>query len=100
MKVRFTLHAKDCLKRIYEYHKEKGKGKYGRTFRSNIIRKSLKLKDFPTLGRVEDNLDKLGKDHRFLIEGDYKIIYRVEGLDVFITDIFDTRQDPDKMLPR
>jgi len=32
-----------------------------------------------------------------LIESHYKIIYRVTEEFIYITDIFDSRQDPDKM---
>lgn len=39
----------------------------------------------------------MGKEHRRIIEGHYKIIYRVEGQAIYITDIFDSRQDPNKM---
>lgn len=99
MKVRFTDQAKDCLKNIFENYKDKGASKYSRTIRGKIIRKSLQLKEFPSLGRIEENLEKMELGHRFLVEGDYKIIYIVIGSDIFITDIFDTRQDPNKMLP-
>lgn len=39
----------------------------------------------------------LGIEFRFLIEGNYKIIYRIEGSFIMINAIFDTRQDPDKL---
>jgi plasmid stabilization system protein ParE len=51
----------------------------------------------PYIGQQEEYLEHLGKDHRRLIEGNYKIIYRVQGEDIYITDIFDSRQDPSKM---
>jgi mRNA-degrading endonuclease RelE of RelBE toxin-antitoxin system len=35
--------------------------------------------------------------HRRLIVGNYKIIYLIEDDVVYISDIFDTRQDPKKM---
>jgi len=48
-------------------------------------------------GQVEPQLEHLGKEHRRLIEGHFKIIYRMEGNTVYVTDIFDSRQDPEKM---
>ncbi|MCF8361235.1 MAG: type II toxin-antitoxin system RelE/ParE family toxin [Prolixibacteraceae bacterium] len=51
----------------------------------------------PLLGQKEPFLEHLGLDHRHLIESHYKIIYRVNGDYIYITDIFDSRQDPDKM---
>ena len=51
----------------------------------------------PYSGQVEEYLDHLGLSHRRIVEGNFKIIYRVEGNEIFVTDIFDTRQDPQKM---
>ena len=48
-------------------------------------------------GQKEPYLEHLFLEHRRLIEGNYKIIYRVIGEYIYITDIFDSRQDPDKM---
>jgi toxin ParE1/3/4 len=51
----------------------------------------------PLLGQSEPLLGHLGLSHRRLIVGHYKIIYRVIGEYIYITDIFDSRQDPGKM---
>jgi len=48
-------------------------------------------------GQIEPTLEHLGLGHRRLIEGNFKIIYRVDGELVSVTDIFDSRMDPDKM---
>lgn len=57
----------------------------------------MKLKDFPEMGPIEDNLKHLNLQHRYLVQGNYKIIYRIKGKVIYVTDIFDTRQDPKKM---
>ncbi len=49
----------------------------------------------PFSGQREYLLEHL--DHRRLVEGHYKIIYRVVDEYIYITDIFDSRQDPAKM---
>jgi toxin ParE1/3/4 len=51
----------------------------------------------PLKGQKEPFLEHLGLGHRRLVESHYKIIYRVEGEHIYVTDIFDSRQDPDKM---
>jgi plasmid stabilization system protein ParE len=51
----------------------------------------------PLQGQKEPYLEHLGLDHRRLIESHYKIIYRVIGEYIYITDIFDSRQDPNQM---
>jgi hypothetical protein len=42
-------------------------------------------------------LMELGEGHRYLIESNYKIIYKEVPEGILITDVFDTRQDPTKI---
>ena len=65
--------------------------------RDRILDKADSLANSPWKGQQEEYLLHLEKDHRRVIEGYYKIIYRVEEPTIYITDIFDTRQDPSKM---
>ncbi len=51
----------------------------------------------PMKGQREEYLQHLHQDHRRLISDYIKIIYKVEDNTVFITDFFDSRQDPSKM---
>ncbi len=51
----------------------------------------------PLQGQKEPYLEHIGLGHRRIVESHYKIIYRVIGEYIYITDIFDSRQDPDKM---
>lgn len=51
----------------------------------------------PLQGQEEPFLKHLGLGHRRLIVSHYKIIYRIDKEYIYITDIFDSRQDPDKM---
>ena len=58
------------------------------------------LATFPESGQVELSLSKKGLNCRYLVEGNYKIIYEyLEKLSlVIILDIFQTTQDPDKII--
>lgn len=51
----------------------------------------------PYKGQLEDYLNHLKLDHRRIIEGHFKIVYRVEKKFIYVTDFFDSRQDPSKM---
>ncbi len=51
----------------------------------------------PLLGQTELCLEHLKLGHRRLVVGHYKIIYKLFDETIYITDIFDSRQDPDKM---
>ena len=65
--------------------------------REDLVNKAESLSSNPYKGQKEEYLEHLNKDHRRIIEGHFKIIYRIEGDEIFITEFFDTRQDPEKM---
>ena len=70
---------------------------------SESVRESFMLPDNwsnPLSGQLEPNLIKLGEKHKYLVEGNYKIIYKRVKEGVLITDVFDTRQDPRKIQRR
>lgn len=52
---------------------------------------------YPLGGQLEEDLAELGRQHRRLVCGHFKIIYYVDGEDLYVTDIFDSRQDPGKI---
>ncbi len=99
MRVSLTPHARDRLRKIYEYYKDKKIEKVGRKIRTKVLQKTMKLKEFPYMGSMEPNLVDSEFEYRYLVEGNYKVIYRVvPDLDlVIVNDIFDTRQNPDIM---
>lgn len=98
MKVVITNQAKGSLEAIVEYYGASGFLRYGKSLRLSVLKKALLLKDFPQMGQEEETLQVLGLGHRYLVDGHYKIVYRIERETIYITDIFDTRQDPDKIL--
>lgn len=51
----------------------------------------------PYKGQYEPYLSKLKQGHRRLIEGNFKIVYRVEDNIIYVVDFFDSRDDPKKM---
>jgi plasmid stabilization system protein ParE len=58
------------------------------------------LSQNPELGQEEDYLKELGQGHRYVIVTKlYKLIYLVAAPFIFITDVFDTRQNPNDMHP-
>ncbi len=65
--------------------------------KNRLIGKAKSLAKSPRKGQYEPYLSKLQKGHRRLIEGNFKIIYRVEGSYIYIVDFFDSRDDPKKM---
>ena len=65
--------------------------------KKSILSATKILPKQPLIGQIEENLIELKQEHRYLVEGNYKIIYRVINKDVYITDVFDCRQNPQKI---
>ena len=65
--------------------------------RDQILDSTDILVKYPKLEKKEEYLEHLNLNHRRIIEGHYKIIYRIDKKIIYITDIFDTRQEPKKM---
>lgn len=97
MKLLFTAQALTSLQECLDFFSEDVSAEKINVIRDGILAKTDKLINNPWIGQQEEYLAHLNKNHRRVIEGNYKIIYRVEGEVIYITDIFDTRQDPSKM---
>lgn len=65
--------------------------------RKEILNSTRQLKKHPESGQQELNLIQLKQEHRYIVTGNYKVVYRFEKETVIIIDIFDTRQNPNKM---
>ena len=61
-------------------------------FINNVFEATEILLENPFFGQKEDFLASLNKNHRHIILGNYKIIYRVEeDKIIYINEIFDSR---------
>ena len=58
-----------------------------------ILDRTRQMENFPLSGSPES----LMPNHRYLVEGNYRIIYRIDGETVFVVRIFDSRQNPEKV---
>ena len=59
--------------------------------------KAETLKKFPFIGQKETMLFSRKNRYRRLIIRFFKIVYFIEGENIFIVAFFDTRQDPEKL---
>ena len=87
---------KDLLD-IHDYYLAKASLKVSQKLVATIINKSDSLSSNPRLGQTEELLKHKNKEIRYLVEGNYKIVYVIEGHIVLIATIFDCRQDPVKL---
>ena len=97
MKLLYTEQALVSLKESLELIAPKVSHEKLIEIRDRILDQADTLLLQPLKGQKEPLLEHLGLGHRRLVESHYKIIYRVEGEYIYVTDIFDSRQDPDKM---
>ena len=95
----WTDFAKNELKSIFNYHKEKVSLKIARKIIQKIIKITNDLTKFPEIGAQENLLIDRPQNFRYLISTNYKIIYWINFKKnrIEIVDIFDTRQNPVKI---
>ena len=99
MRIVWSNTAKADVKEIYEYYKEVAGLKVAQSIRSKIIKKPRLLTQQPALGQIEENPAVVGRGFRYLVEGNYKLVYKVytHQQEILIATVFDTRQNPTKL---
>ncbi len=99
MRIVWSDLAKSNIREIYTYYKEVAGLKVAKSIKVKIIRKPRLLKKRPELGQVEDNPMVIDRGFRYLVEGNYKIVYKAypEDKAILIANVFDTRQNPTKL---
>jgi plasmid stabilization system protein ParE len=97
MKILWSDFSTEMLLEIYNYYKEKASPTIAKDIKNEIFTATKQLKKHPSSGQVELNLERLNEGHRYLVKGNFKIIYNEVPEGLLITDIFDTRQDPIKL---
>ncbi len=97
MKIIWTDFAATTLKEIFDYYKENASIAIARKVKANIFIATKSLSKNPKSGQIELNLEKLNEGHRYLVENNYKIVYKQVPEGILITDVFDCRQDPSKI---
>ena len=98
MEIIWTDFAIENLKIIFEFHTVKASKKVAHNIRKQILNTTKQLINHPNSGQKELHLEKLQKEYRYVLRGNYKIIYKVEDSQIIISDVFDARQNPGKMV--
>ncbi|MFN8355737.1 MAG: type II toxin-antitoxin system RelE/ParE family toxin [Spirosomataceae bacterium] len=88
----WTNAALDDLLAIEEFL---GEGALAEKVIDNLIARAEQIQLFPLSGT--QMVTSQNREYRFLVEGNYKIIYSFRAEKVSIHAIFDTRQDPNKL---
>jgi toxin ParE1/3/4 len=97
IKVFWTETALNNLEDIFEFYKYKASVRVARRLVKGLIKSTLKLQESPQIGRKEELLSDRKFEYRFLVVGNYKIIYWIENNYIKIATVFDCRQNPEKI---
>ncbi len=98
LKVVWTDLAIENLHLIYQYYRDEVNSATAQKIANGIVDKTILLETNAEIGQREELLKNRKKEFRYLIEGNYKVIYWKELKVVFIAAVFDTRQNPKKIL--
>lgn len=85
------------LNAIWEYYEVLVGLDKAEAYIDRFFTKADRLVEFPEMGAVEEELSNAFITVRYLLEGHYKIYYRMDGSVVKILRVFDTRQNPDRL---
>lgn len=99
LKIFWTDFAKSELKNIYAYHKNVASPRIAKKLVTTLVNETKNLSHHPESGQIEELLVNRPQRFRYLISGNYKIIYWVnlKKNRIEIVDIFDCRQKPIKI---
>lgn len=91
--------AKFQLTEIFKYYKKESSLQTAKKIVSEISKEVKTLKSHIDLGQKEELLISKPEKYRYLVKGNYKIIYTFDKENNFIkiVDVFDCRQNPEKI---
>jgi plasmid stabilization system protein ParE len=98
MVIEWTAKAKQQLKNIFDYYAEVAGRKIAKRIVAEISDTTKLLANFPQMAAVEPVLSGFTKTFRSLVvKKTHKVIYYVEGEKIYISAVWDCRQDPDRL---
>jgi plasmid stabilization system protein ParE len=99
LEIYWTEFADSEFENIFNYYSEKAGPRIARKLTNGIYNETLKLKSQPEIGQIEELLQERNQEFRYLVYKSYKIIYWLNHTknQIEIVDIFDTRQNPQKI---
>jgi plasmid stabilization system protein ParE len=99
LEILWSQFAEDKLYDIFHYYKFKAGIKIAKKIVNEIVDKTLILEQNSHAGQIEELLIERKQEFRYLVSGNYKIIYYInlETKRIIIANVFDTRQNPLKL---
>jgi plasmid stabilization system protein ParE len=98
VKVIISQFAEDSLSDIYSFYKTNASVTVAKKIKKSVVGEIKKLPRFIRKNTKEEFLDEKNGEFRKCIVGNYKIVYSIiNEQTILITDIFDSRQNPNKI---
>lgn len=98
IKISITHFTRSQLKSISDYYTKNGNNSYAESLRKEFLTSIKSLISNPKQGQKESTIKNSKYNYRYLIiKQHYKAIYRQKVNVIYIVDLFDTRQMPEKI---
>lgn len=91
--------AESKLEDIYSYYSVKASERVAKKLINGIVDSTIGIEKQPEIGQIEISLKHRKQEFRYLLFKNYKIVYWInyDFKRIEITNVFDTRQDPQKI---
>jgi toxin ParE1/3/4 len=97
MKIIWTHEALIETKLIYNYYKLRASLRVAKSIKNKLFSSVKNLQSHPRKGQIEDLLLHKKGEFRYLITGNFKMIYKITEKEIYIIKVFDSRQNPEKI---
>ncbi|OJX14349.1 MAG: hypothetical protein BGO77_05720 [Caedibacter sp. 37-49] len=87
MNLIWTRQALERLEEIQDFIAQRSSPLIATSFISSLIERAETLKEFPSIGRMVPDLSRI--ELRELIEGNYRIVYRLLDSSIIILTVFE-----------
>ncbi len=95
--IKWSAISERQLREIFKYYSTEANQVITRKVIAGIINRVSILKNNPLAGHKEELLSNYPEEFRYLVEGNYKIIYWITNNIITVASVFDCRQNPEKM---
>ncbi len=97
VKVLWSDTAISKIQEIFDYYEFKASTTVAKKIVKGIVKKTLLLESNPLIGVKEPLITDRPFEYLFILENNYKIIYRFNSNIVRIVSVFDCRKNPKKI---
>lgn len=97
MEIEWTDTAKKNVRRLYKFYTKTASEEVAKKILEPLFPFVQTLKESSLIGQEEEILKIQKSNHRYLVLGHNKIVYKIKREIIYITHVFDTRQDPKKL---